>query len=81
MTITLTPQTQKLLEERMEEGDFNSPEELIRTALEGLIGEPFHKLDSETQAAIGRAEAQADAGEGFPIDEAFGAIRKKHFGQ
>lgn len=81
MTIILTPQTQRLLEKRMKEGDFNSPEELIRTALEGLIGEPFHKLDSETQAAIARAEAQADAGEGIPVDDAFGSLRKKHFGQ
>ena len=78
MGISLSPTTQKLIEERMKDGDFQSPDELIRIALKSLEGEPVEELDPETQAAIERAEDQADRGEGIPLDEAFRQLRQKY---
>ena len=80
MNVTLSPQTQRLLEERLREGEYASADDLIRVALESLEGDPVEELDPETQAAIERAEDQGDRGEGIPAAEAFERLRHKHFG-
>jgi putative addiction module CopG family antidote len=81
MNVILSPQTQKLLEQRMKAGKYKSPDEAIRVALEVLDGEAVEELDADVQAAIERAEAQAERGEGVPVDEAFAKLRQKHFGK
>jgi len=81
MNIVLSPETQVLLEARMKEGDYSSPDDAIRVALKTLEGEAIEDLDSETQSAIERAEAQAARGEGIPVDEAFAFLRRKHLDQ
>lgn len=82
MTITLSPETQRLLEEKMKAGGYATADEAVRVALE-TMDEPEAKsledLDAETLAAIERAEAQAERGEGMPVDEAFEHLRRKHF--
>jgi Arc/MetJ-type ribon-helix-helix transcriptional regulator len=80
MHITLSPKTQKLLEERMKSGDYRSPDDVIRVALEVLEGESVESLDPGIQAAIERAGAQGDRGEGIDVEEAFARLRRKHFG-
>ncbi len=80
MNVVLSPETQKLLEARMKDGHYSSPDDAIRDALQVFDGEAFEDLDPETRAAIERAEAQADSGEGIPLDEAFAQLRKEHFG-
>ena len=82
MSITLRPETQKLIEERMRQGGFSSPDDLVRVALETLEvqGEDIESLDAETRAAIERAEEQSARGEGMPAAEAFERLRRKHFG-
>ncbi len=77
-SISLSSETLRLLEARMREGDYKSPEELIRVALEGLEGEPVEALDAATQAAIERAEAQAEAGQGMELEDAFDRLRRKY---
>jgi hypothetical protein len=42
--------------------------------------ESFEELDPELEAALERADAQVDRGEGIPIDEAFARLRRKYFG-
>lgn len=67
MTITLSPETQRLLEEQMKKGGFATADDVVRVALqtmEEIEGEPLDELDEETQAAIARAEAQSARGEG-----------------
>jgi Arc/MetJ-type ribon-helix-helix transcriptional regulator len=69
MPILLNPETEKLLEERMKRGGYSSADEIVRAALETLDhseAEMIEDLDPKTQAAIIRAEAQADRGEGRP---------------
>lgn len=83
MTITLSPETQRLLNEQMKKGGFATADEALRVALEALDRAgvaPLEDLDPETLAAIERAEAQADRGEGMPVDPAFAQLRRKHFG-
>ena len=78
MNISLSAGTRKLLEERMKRGGYASPDDLVRVALETLDqveGASIEDLDSETQAAIGRGEAQADRGEGKPWEQVREEIR------
>ena len=36
MAISLSPQTEKLIEEKMKQAGYSSPDELVRTALQSL---------------------------------------------
>ena len=63
MTIVLSPQTQKLLEEKLKSGSYTSPDEVLRAALEALDGQDAAKLDDRALAAIDRAEDQIERGE------------------
>src|SRR6266542_1899128 len=79
MPISLTPETQKLIEERMKQAGCSTPDELVRLALQTLDqvdGEDFDQLDADTQAAINEAEAQYERGEGVSLDEAFARLRQ-----
>jgi Arc/MetJ-type ribon-helix-helix transcriptional regulator len=80
MTISLSPETQKLLEERMKRGGFATPDDAVRVALEMLEqyeGEALEDLDPDTLAAIERAEAQSARGEGRPWEEVKAELRAK----
>jgi putative addiction module CopG family antidote len=72
MPILLNPETEKLVEDRMKRGGYSSADEIVRAALETLDqseAEAIEDLDPATQAALHRAEAQADRGEGRPWSE------------
>jgi putative addiction module CopG family antidote len=81
MHIILSPQTQKLLEERMRKGRYSSADDARRAALQTLDeveGDLLEDLDAETQAALERAEAQANRGEGRPWEEVREELRAKY---
>jgi putative addiction module CopG family antidote len=84
MNISLSPVTQKLLEEEMKRGGYSSADDVVRAALQTLnqvnADVDYEDLDEATRAAIERAEAQYERGEGIPVDEAFARLRRKHFG-
>ena len=81
MSISLTPRTQKLIEERMKATGYSTPDELVEVALKTLDqmqAEDYDQLNSNTRAAIEEAEAQHQRDEGIPLDEAFARLRKKY---
>ena len=81
MNISLSPQTHQLLQERMKKGGFSSPDDVVLIALETMDqveGEPFESLDEATRAAIERAEAQSDRGEGRSWEEVREELRAKY---
>ena len=61
MSITLSPETQKLIEERMKQDGYPSADDVVLAALELL--DQKEPLDEQTLAAIDRAESQIEAGE------------------
>lgn len=80
MPISLTPETVKLLEARLRRGDFASPDDLVRTALETLDeleADPIEQLDPDTLAALDRAEAQSARGEGRPWEDVRAELRQR----
>ena len=81
MHIVLSPETQKLLEERMRTGHYATPDEAVRAALQTLgevEGAPLEDLDPETQAAINLADAQGDSGEGRPWEQVREELRARY---
>jgi predicted transcriptional regulator len=68
MTITLSAETQKLLEERMRERGFENPEDALREALQDSHDADVDR-SPETLAAIRRGLAQSKAGQTRPWSE------------
>lgn len=69
MNILLTPETQKLLEQRMRKGGYSSPDAALREALvtlEEMEGAAIEDLDEETQLKLERAAHESSRGEGRP---------------
>jgi len=81
MTITLTQQTQKLLEEQMRKGHFATADDAVRTAFEALQqvrGDDIEDLDEQTQAALERAFAQSERDEGRPWEQVRQELKAKY---
>ena len=80
MHIVLSPETEKLIEDRMKQAGFSSADDLVRVALKSLDqvqAEDFDDLDPETRAAIDEAEGQFERGEGRPWEEVREELRKR----
>ena len=80
MTISLSPETQELLDAHMKRGGFASADEVVRAGLEALgqlEGEYIEDLDPETRAAIEDGLAQADRGEVRPWEEVRAELRAR----
>jgi Arc/MetJ-type ribon-helix-helix transcriptional regulator len=80
MPVSLTPETQRLIEERMKQDGFASADELVRVALQTLDqvrGGDYDELDAETRAAIEQAEAQFARGEARPWEEVRAELRAR----
>lgn len=80
MSITLSPETQRLIEERMKQTGLSTADELVRIALQTLEqvrGEDYQDLDSQTRAAIEEGEAQYQRGEGRPWEEVREELRAR----
>jgi len=82
VNIRLTkPELQKFVDDQVRSGQFTSPEQVIEAGLARLMLDPAPPEDSdnETLAAIERAEAEFERGEGRPFKEFATEFRAKHF--
>ena len=61
MNISLSPETEKLLEQKLRTGEYRSADDLVHAALDALDRIP--PIDESTLDAIDRAEDQIDRGE------------------
>lgn len=80
MTISLSTETQRLLEQEMQAAGVDTPDELVRVALQTLHqvrGEDFEDLDAATQAALEVGLSQADRGETRPWKEVREELRRR----
>ena len=60
MTISLSTETQKLLEEKLQSGEYRSADGVLHAALDALNELESHSLDEATLDAIDRAEHQIE---------------------
>ena len=77
MQVTLSAETQKLVEQQMSTGRFASTDDLVRAALKSLSDSDYEGLDRETAGAIDEAEAQFERGEGRPWEDVRGELRAR----
>jgi putative addiction module CopG family antidote len=80
MTIQLTkPELEKFIDEQIRQGKFTSAADVIEAGLARLMVETaWSELDEETQAAIDRADAQFDRGDGKSFKEFAADFRSNH---
>ncbi len=69
MQITLTPETQQLVERMLKEGRYRNLDELIQAGV-AMLTEPLPaELDEETLDAIDEAEDQIERGEVYSLEQ------------
>jgi Arc/MetJ-type ribon-helix-helix transcriptional regulator len=82
MNITLSPDLQKRIAEKVERGDVGTADALVEQALNFYLDYEGSELDEEdfrdANAAIGEALKQAKRGEGRPAEEVFADLRARH---
>jgi putative addiction module CopG family antidote len=64
MNISLSSETQKLLEEQLKAGNYRSADEILHAALEALKDAENVELDDDLLDSIDEAEDQIERGEG-----------------
>jgi putative addiction module CopG family antidote len=77
MTISLSPDTQKLLEEKLKTGDYRSADDVVHAALQALSELESHGLDDETLDAIDRAEDEIERGDVHDWKDVRDSVRAK----
>lgn len=81
MGISLTSETQQLIEHHMKECGIETADELVQFALRALSptrGPDIEDLDADTQADIAEGIAQADRGEMRPWAEVKEELRTRY---
>lgn len=82
MNITLRPEIQKRINEKVRAGDFESADAIVEQAVKFFLDYEEEEMDQaefrETKAAIGEALEQADRGEGISLEEFDKNMRAKY---
>jgi len=81
MTITLSPELQKRIAEKLGSGDARSTDALVEQALKFYLDYEDTEDDEEfleTKSAIDEALEQAERGEGRPAEDVFAHLRARH---
>ena len=82
MTVSLSPELRKYVEEQVRAGRFASPEEVVEAGLARLMLDPLpDALDDDDLAAIDESEAQIERGEDLDWAQVSAALRQKHLGK
>jgi antitoxin ParD1/3/4 len=68
MNVTLTPELERRVREKIQRGDYDSADALVQEAVHRLIEEDEVDLDS-VREQLRHAEAEIDRGEGLEFDE------------
>lgn len=82
MTIALSPETTRLIEQHLAAGPYRSADELLQAALTSF-DQPGDvddlELNEEDQKALDEGLAQIERGEGIPWEEVRESLRQKFF--
>jgi predicted transcriptional regulator len=78
MNVSLSPQTERLLQDRMKKAGFSSADDALCFALQSLEQLEVAELDDDTMSAIEEGLGQANRGEGRPWEEVRAELRSKY---
>ena len=79
--VRLNEQTEKLLEEKVQSGDYGSADEVVRAALLALDEAKSIGLSDEVLDAIDRAEDQIDSGQVHDLKDVRENVQNMFFGK
>ena len=68
MNVTLTPELERRVREKIERGDYDNADALLQEAVHRLIEEDEVDIES-VRERLRRADAEIDRGEGLELDE------------
>jgi Arc/MetJ-type ribon-helix-helix transcriptional regulator len=71
------PELRQFIDDQVKAGRFDSVDSAVEAAVEQMMLQGQDELDDETVAAIQRAEAQIDRGEGTDFATLATALRKR----
>jgi antitoxin ParD1/3/4 len=77
MDVTLKPEARAFVEDQIRAGRYGSAEDVVAEAVSRMMADSDVDLDEETAAAINRAEAQLDRGEGIDFDRFAAEMRRR----
>lgn len=80
MNIALSPATQRMLEEKLQSGQYGSPDDVVRAALEALNELSTLCPDEEILDGIDRAEDQIESGNVHDWKNVRDQVRSKFLG-
>ena len=75
MELTLAPETQRLVEEKLKEGFYRSADEIVQAAMHALNEREANGLDEETLDEIDEAEDEIERGEVCKLEDVEEDIR------
>jgi Arc/MetJ-type ribon-helix-helix transcriptional regulator len=82
MTITLTPDLQERIDEKVRNGEFESADAMVEQALAFFLDYEREAMDDaefrDTKAAVGEALEQADRGQGISLEDFDRSMRAKY---
>jgi putative addiction module CopG family antidote len=78
MNITLTPDIQQRIEKKIQEGEYETADALVRRALDWFLDIDDEDELEETRAAIEEARGQSQLNESVPAEEVFEELRAKY---
>lgn len=81
MPIILSPETERLLADRLKTGQYESADEVVRAALNALEELETNGLDEQTLDAIDRAEDQIERGEVHDWNDVREKVRSRFLGK
>jgi putative addiction module CopG family antidote len=81
MNITLSPETEKLLQDKLNSGAYRSADDVVHAALEALNEIEAIGLDEATLDAIDQAEDQIELGKAHDWEEVREEVRAKFLGK
>jgi Arc/MetJ-type ribon-helix-helix transcriptional regulator len=82
MTITLRPETEAKIAEKIRLGEFDSADAIVEQAVASFLDEEEEEMDdaefSMVKAAVGEGLRQAAMGEGISLQDFDQAMRRKY---
>jgi putative addiction module CopG family antidote len=82
MTIRLTPEMEKFVDEQVKQGYYSSADEVLEAALARMMLDDLpERLDDATLAAINQGEEEIARGEDRPFKEVAAELRRKCLGE
>ncbi|MBZ5727385.1 MAG: type II toxin-antitoxin system ParD family antitoxin [Acidobacteriia bacterium] len=78
MNITLRPDIQERIAEKVQKGEYENADALVQQALDWFLGVEDERELEETRSAVEEARAQSARGEAVAAEEVFQELRARY---